>query len=481
MIAPEAREALTGRVAQAIAITVVVFTGLWLVHDPTDAIWGEPGSGHLFASFRQEGAPVLGGAQGTTSGAHEADEGEPQPTRPAHDDRDGGTAPADGDGDAPPTPEVGATPAALSDPGGRGLAHFRESLRKGGLTRVLHFGDSLIDTDFVAGTARRLLQKRFGDGGHGFLNVGRPWDWYRHWDVEHHVRGDWSHSVATFTPAPDHKYGLAGARFRPRGGIASFGTMTEGDFGRRVSRFEIAYAKRPEGGTIVLKLDGHERRVSTASPDRGVGYEELRVPDGPHTLELTGARDGEALVYGVVMERDRGVVYDNLGLNGARVRILAGFDEPTWTDQLRRRGPDLVILGFGLNEAENEHFPVGRWPELVTVVERVRRAVPEASCLLVGPPDRVDRSGAGLVSPPVVRRITTPQREVALEHGCAYFDLQAAMGGEGSAARWARQRPRLVAGDYTHVTPEGAARLGELLVEALTAGLPRVRGGRGAP
>lgn len=458
----EGKEALSGKPARAIGIAVAAFAALWLVKDPTDAIWGAPGSGvDLFRSFAQQGAPVLGGAEATASGADD----EPR-------SREGrAAARQDVVEDSAGVPSVRSSPAALSDPEGRALAHFQASLRSGGLTRVLHYGDSLIDTDFVVGTARRLLQERFGDGGHGFLNVGKPWEWYRHWDVQHFTRGSWSLAVATHSPAPDGRYGLGGARFRPRGGVAVFGTAPEGEYGRKVSRFEVAYAERPGAGTLVLSVDGREERVSTEGPVHGVAWKQIRVPDGPHTFEVRGAGDREVLLYGVTLERERGVVYDNLGINGARARILADFHEQTWAAQLRHRDPDLVILGFGLNEAENEHFPVGRWPELVEVVERLRRAVPEASCMLVGPPDRVDREGSGSKSRPVVRRITQRQRAVALEHGCAYFDLQAAMGGEGAAARWARQRPRLVAGDLRHVTPEGAERIGQMLVEALTAGM----------
>jgi lysophospholipase L1-like esterase len=89
----------------------------------------------------------------------------------------------------------------------------------------------------------------------------------------------------------------------------------------------------------------------------------------------------------------------------------------------------------------------------------------------MGPPDRVDREGSAYKSRAVVRRISARQRQVALENGCAYFDLQEAMGGEGAATRWAHHRPRLISGDMTHPTPEGAARIGEMIVQALTAGL----------
>ena len=39
----------------------------------------------------------------------------------------------------------------------------------GAVTRVLHYGDSLIDMDRITGPLRRRLHKRYGDGGHGRL------------------------------------------------------------------------------------------------------------------------------------------------------------------------------------------------------------------------------------------------------------------------------------------------------------------------
>ena len=469
MTMTKAETGLGSKTARAIGIAVGVFVILWMVPDPTDAIWGEPWSGlEVFAQFSQQGAPVLAGAEATTSGP----ESEPGPTGGAGGDH-GAASPSlrqdvvRGHDDVP---TVRSSPAALVDPDGRGLRHLQDSLRAGGLTRILHYGDSLIDTDFVVGTARRLLQKRFGDGGHGFVNPARPWEWYRHWDLTYSVRGAWSVSLATKSPARDGRYGLGGGIFRARGGVTTIGTAEEGELGRKVSRFEVAYFEQPGGGDLVLSVDGHDEIVSTAGAATVARFKELRVPDGPHTFALRSGGGGTVRLLGAVLERERGVVYDNLGINGARVRTLATFDEAFWAEQLRHRAPDLVILGFGLNEAENEHFPAGRWPELVEVVQRLRRAVPDASCLLVGPPDRVDRDGNVFRSRPVVKRITDRQREVAVEAGCAFFDLQAAMGGEGAASRWAHARPHLIAGDLTHPTPEGAERIGEMIVEALTAG-----------
>ena len=47
----------------------------------------------------------------------------------------------------------------------------------GAVTRILHYGDSTVASDYISGTARRRLQARFGDAGHGFILIANPWQW----------------------------------------------------------------------------------------------------------------------------------------------------------------------------------------------------------------------------------------------------------------------------------------------------------------
>ena len=61
------------------------------------------------------------------------------------------------------------------------------------------YGDSNLTADYLTGRLRRQLQARFGDGGHGYVALSRPWEWYSHNDVHHD--GDWKKwkAVATST------------------------------------------------------------------------------------------------------------------------------------------------------------------------------------------------------------------------------------------------------------------------------------------
>src|SRR5271157_4796313 len=53
------------------------------------------------------------------------------------------------------------------------------------VVRILHYGDSPSTADLITADLRALLQRRFGDAGHGVYLIAKPWAWYDH-------RGVWS-------------------------------------------------------------------------------------------------------------------------------------------------------------------------------------------------------------------------------------------------------------------------------------------------
>lgn len=68
---------------------------------------------------------------------------------------------------------------------------------------------------------------------------------------------------------------------------------------------------------------------------------------------------------------------------------------------------------------------------------------------------------------PIVPRLVSSQRKVALEQGCAFFDTFQAMGGHNSIARWFRARPQLAAPDFSHPTLAGQGVIATLVYRAL--------------
>jgi lysophospholipase L1-like esterase len=371
-----------------------------------------------------------------------------------------------------------SVPGQIEDPSGHALDKFFSSLSKlesdkGGRVRVSHYGDSPITNDGITSTVRQLMQLRFGDGGHGFFLIDKPWGWYGHQGITHEASEGWK-SNPIFISKGDHLYGFGGASFTSSvaGATASFGTTKEGKIGHAVSSFDIYFISQPGGGDFDVEVDGAQYgRVSTASDEIRSGFYQVKVEEGAHMMTIRTVGNGEVRLFGVTLESSsRGVEYDSLGVNGAFVGLLAHYiDEKHWTDQLRHRSPDLVIVGYGANESEFESLPMDQYErDTKEVIRRIRTALPNASVMLIGPMDRGKRgAGGSIVTRPMIKKLTEYQRRIAAETGSAFFDTFTAMGGEGTVARWYESRPKLMGGDFTHPTAQGAEIVGTLIYDAI--------------
>src|ERR1700704_5700847 len=113
--------------------------------------------------------------------------------------------------------------AQLIDDPAHALDHFYASLVRtdakqgGAITRITHYGDSPITNDGITGTARRLMQERFGDAGHGFILIDRPWAWYSHQAITFTSGGGWTADSFMNPSVRDGAFGLGGVTFRADG------------------------------------------------------------------------------------------------------------------------------------------------------------------------------------------------------------------------------------------------------------------------
>jgi lysophospholipase L1-like esterase len=365
---------------------------------------------------------------------------------------------------------------AVEDETGLALDAFYRSLartrakEKGAVTRILHYGDSVITSDYVSGTMRRKMQAELGDAGHGFILVANPWEWYFHNDVAHGAGEGWSSSRITGPTTNDRMYGLGGVTFTGKpGASAFFGTAERGTFGKKVSRFDVYYLDTPSGGDVEAKVGTTTETFSTKGEEKVSHVKSFSVPDGEAKLVLRVV-SGSPRMFGVALERDEpGVVYDALGANGARAELLGSINGAHLTEQMALRKPALVILQYGTNESEAPGLARDYEKTLTAVVSLIKTASPNASILIAAPLDRAETSeGGGLRTKPIIKQLVAAQRNVAKATGVAFWNTFEAMGGEGSMAKW--MKSGLGGGDLTHPTPQGAEALGDLLYKSLTTG-----------
>ena len=353
--------------------------------------------------------------------------------------------------------------------------------------RIVQFGDSHTAADVQTGAVRRSLQDRFGDGGRGFVAIGRPWSHYVVPGVRVGMSGEWSPDKAKLGPSPksDGSYGLSGVGLVTRRAGARAWT----DIQAKTTRADVAYLEQPGGGSFDVFVDGVRLvRVSTRADRTGSAFRAFDVAEAsPHQLEVRSVGDGEVRIFGATLDRTQnGVVVDALGINGARISQPLAWNEEHWSEQLRHRAPSLVVLAYGTNESVDESMPQATYErQLVDLLGRIARAVPTASCLLLGPPDRAipskDGKDAGWVTAPKILEIVASQRRVAEAAGCGFYDQLAAMGGEGSIAAWAAEDPPRAQRDRVHLTKEGYQELGSGFASDLLRAYAQWRKDSGLP
>jgi len=332
--------------------------------------------------------------------------------------------------------------------------------------RIGMYGDSNMTRDYITGELRRTLQLRHGDAGHGFLSAGQPWSWYLHQDVRHGVDKDGWKSVDMSTDQVlDRLYGYAGiaAESQRPNAVSWFATAPDASqVGKSVGLIDVYFLKRPKGGTFEVRVDGAKKaRVDTRGDKIEAGFELIEVEDGAHKIELVSG-PGQVRLFGVTMERKvPGIVVDSLGIGGVSMELIAKGDRAVAVQTLRRRQYDLIMFLTGATESDTP----GHAKAVKELVALHREALPEASILLMSPPDLAGGPGKQPTFNPRMGRLTREKKRLAQETGIAYWDFRGAMGGDMSIVRFTDRK--MAWNDYIHLSEKGGAYMGRRFAHAL--------------
>jgi len=337
------------------------------------------------------------------------------------------------------------------------------------VTRILHYGDSPTTADMITADVRSFMQSRFGDAGHGAYVPVRPWAWYNHRHLDSDS-GGWQVFPATLKGEKDGSYGLAGVSLK--GNLGAYSRVKLRRAGAQ--RLIVAYMGDPAGGALQITANGEELGIlETEMPEPRAGRETYRLPTGTVEIGLKVVA-GQVRLFGLSFETgSAGVMYESLGLNGVWAGVLANYvNEAHWAEQLRQERPGLVILNYGTNESGFPKYVDSTYgADLRKLLRRVRRALPEASCLVMSPMDRGVREPGGQIGTvPALPRLVAIQAKVSSEEGCAFYNTFEAMGGPGTMGKWYMAEPRLVSADFIHPMPAGGKIVASLFYDSLMKG-----------
>ena len=331
---------------------------------------------------------------------------------------------------------------------------------------VSWYGDSVVATDAIPGRLRTRMQGELGDGGPGFVFVYPPHRFCGHEAITRSSDGLWiAHAISTIQVA-DGMYGVGGSSAETTDGKATIKLVAG-----TAQKAELYYLAMPKGGTATLSADGKEvASVETKNDKKAPGFAAATIDAGAKKFEI--ATSGRVRLFGIDLENSSGAVVDNLGVISVNVKSFNAHNPEHWTAELAHRDADLVMIMIGANEAEwlgpkdqatRDYAQVYGKP-----LAEIRKARPDATCLVVSPTDQAEDKDGEYVSRPVMPVLVAEQRKAAHENGCAFFSTYDWMGGKGSAAKWFRKG--LVGSDFQHLSRKGANKFADAVFDALMAG-----------
>jgi lysophospholipase L1-like esterase len=345
--------------------------------------------------------------------------------------------------------------------------HQLELDPKAQLVRVIQFGDSHTAGDTFTGALRTLFQQKFGDGGAGFTFAGYPFAGYHIHGTKRAQSTGWLALGTHLNDIGDGMVGMGGVSLRTE--AAGNWVSLDAD----ATSLQVQYLIQPNGGSIEIRdNDTLVATVSTASSDSlapdTAGHFDTPVEPGPHHFEVLTVDQAPVRLLGLSTENAAGVTYEAAGINGAEASLFLRWNEALQQTLVAEVNPALIVLAYGTNEAGDRNWTEEGYAAMFQrIIERCRRLAPNASILVVGPPDRALRAGRRAWKPFAgVDRIVAAQRTVCRKLNCAYWDQRSRMGGLGSMRDWVSiswAQP-----DHTHFTGEGYTELASALFSDIT-------------
>lgn len=356
-----------------------------------------------------------------------------------------------------------------------------------GVARVGIWGGSHMAAEFFVAELREQMQARYGAGGAGHVNLlyGLPGIRLPVQALCRH--GKWQKSLAprvsSIAPiaAGLGLFSLA-ARERPASIELDPGAAASGNVARSLT---VHYLRQPGGGRMEVRVDDARLAEIDTSGETAIGSVRVHAPAGLSRLKLTALGPGPLELLGVFADAGRGLVVDNFGITGASGSFWTTVRSDLLRQASEQRPYDLVMLAYGTNDVTGPHWDAPAYRQrFEATLEAMRRAMPEAMCVLITPGDRVTRSRVQRAPPAADPRAsrsmpirydlrTYPerhreasliQREAGRQHQCMAWDLSMEMRQAGGAYALMQRDPPWVARDLIHLTPLGYREMARLFL-----------------
>jgi hypothetical protein len=325
--------------------------------------------------------------------------------------------------------------------------------------RIAFFGDSFVEGDILTGELRRLLQNKFGGNGVGFVPLASQTSGFRS-TIKHSHKNILAYNVV-YNNQLNLPFAAGGYYFTPKiNNVIHYSLFKPVHTARLIyqspNRTSITHSSYPTKEKNLLLPQSSSLKDITF-PEKNIKSLQLKLPSS-----------NSASIYGVSFEDSIGITLDNFGL-----RSNSGVGISKITDRRHRefdsiQNYKLIVLQYGLNAtSKNQKNFSAYQKKMHSLIERMKKNYPNATIILFSVSDRCVQQNGKLCTMNSIPLMVETQKKIAQQTGVIFWNLFQAMGGTNSMLKFAKSKPSLAAGDYTHLTHKGGEYLARLFFNEL--------------
>ncbi|MFW5804963.1 MAG: hypothetical protein ACOCVX_00395 [Bacteroidales bacterium] len=378
-------------------------------------------------------------------------------------------------------------PLEYTDKGKQSLYNFFRELETSAQAsrpvRIMHYGDSQIETGRISGFLRQRLQQSFGGHGPGYLAV-KPVAQKLSWFVN--PSDEWQRHTLfgkKDTVITHKNYGPAMAVFRYaptwNDSISNDSVWYEGNFSvensfqgyRNAQRWDNAllyYGNLNAPVRITIK-DNNDAVIKTDSLTPASGIQSYVLCDSlmnAFSVHMSGYDSPD--VYALSLQSNNGVILDNLPLRGNAGTVFSKVSPAYLHSWFREFNTKLLLFQFGVNIVQKDREDFSYYEKWIyhqlTVLKRLN---PDMAIIVVGISDMSTKKGTNYVTYDCIEHIRDAQKNAANRADVVFWDMYEAMGGENSMPSWVWAEPPLAKKDFTHFNLKGSRIISNMLYNAI--------------
>lgn len=338
------------------------------------------------------------------------------------------------------------------------------------IVRVIHYGDSQIELDRISSNLRTFFQSEFGGSGPGMLPL------YQSIPTST-VYQNFSGSYTTYALYGDgirhskREYGVMAKTFKITGYGAFYASAPGGNKDnpkrRLYSKIRLLYSNQNDPLKASLSSKSNNIFIEQENPESGIQMMEWQLDTAISNFNLQ--LNGNANIYGVLIDGGPGVAVDNIPMRGASGTFFTQMNDSLLRETYRKIDVGLIILQFGGNSVPglyNEKSADQYVQQLVSQIRFFRRNFPHIPILFIGPSDMSTREKGVMTTYPILPYLIDKLKVEIPANGAAFWNMYEVMGGKNSMLSWVKKG--WAGSDHVHFSTQGAHNIGSILVQSFS-------------